>query len=181
MYDEFANEDCRSLSYDDFNDEYYEEDYFSFSSNNIKNQDESTNSKSKNEKKENEIHVLSDLFSFDVNVPQNQKISFNIPETFLFYRRKFRKRKLNLSNQAQKFQNYYYLIFTNKKKFPKEFIQKIHKIIQEPLNLKPMVRDVVRRKDKYFEEYVNDSKKIIEYLVLNKQKILMQIPELMNY
>lgn len=179
--DEFTNEGCQSLSYNDFNDEYYEEDTFSFPFNNKKNQDGSTNSTNKNEKSEKGYHIFDNSFSLSVNVPQFNEISFKIPKNFLFYRAKFRKRKLKLSNQAQKFQNYYYLIFTNKKKFPKKFIQKIHSIIQEPLNLKPMDRDIVRWKDKYFEEYAKDSEKIIEYLILNKQKILMQIPELMNY
>ena len=95
--------------------------------------------------------------------------------------KKSRKRKLKLSQKAQYLKNNYYLVFTKKKKFPKTIIKKIHNIIKDPLNLKPMTREVVRFNDKYFEEYSNESFNIIQYLVLHREEILDSIPELLKY
>lgn len=170
---------------DDLSDEFeFDEDFLSSVLNDDKNKDKSDNSKTENVKKESELNNpvnMNNMINTNVVTPQRKKLTFKFPKNLLFSHAKFRKRKLNLSFQAQRFQNYYYLIFTNKKKFPKEFILQIHKIIQGPLNLKPIVRDIARWKDKYFEEYAKDSDKIIEYLVVNKYTILKQIPNLAKY
>lgn len=97
------------------------------------------------------------------------------------HRKRKCKRKSILSNKALDLKNNYYLIFTNKKKFPKTIIPKIHGIMRQHLNLKPMSRDVSRFNDKYFEEFANDSEKIIQFLLRNKWIILASIPELQNY
>ena len=91
------------------------------------------------------------------------------------------KRKLELSNKAQYLKNNYYLIFTKKKKFPKTIIKKIHEIMMVHLNLKPITREISRFNDKYFEEFANESEKIIQYLVCNKRMIIGSIPELLDY
>lgn len=94
----------------------------------------------------------------------------------------YTKSKLHLSKQAQNFKNCYYLVFTNKKKkFPKRFIKKIHELIQRPLRLSPIKRDVIRFIDKYFEKNVNESYKIIQYLLIHKDEILNLIPDLKAY
>lgn len=94
---------------------------------------------------------------------------------------KYSKKKIDLSQKEQNFKNDYFLIFTNRKKFPKTIIKQIHSIIQGPLKLKPMTRDIVRCNDKYFIEYSNDAFKIIQYLVLHKNEIIESIPDLKNY
>lgn len=185
MFSDITNEYYQAFSYDDSNEEFeYDEDYLSSLFNDEKNKDESDNSQNENVKKENELNDpgnMNNMINANGATSQKKKFTFKIPKNLLFSHAKFHKRKLNLSNQAQRFQNYYYLIFTNKKKFPKEFILQIHKIIQSPLNLKPIARDIARWKDKYFEEYAKDSDKIIEYLVVNKHTILKQIPNLAKY
>lgn len=91
------------------------------------------------------------------------------------------KRRINLSPKARYLKDNYYLIFTNKKKFPKTLVKKIHEIIQKPLNLKPFSRSITRFHDLYFVENANDAEKILTYLVNNKIQIIEQIPELKEY
>ena len=93
----------------------------------------------------------------------------------------FQKRKLLLSPRAQAFKTDYYLIFTKKKKFPKAFLRQIHNMIQKPLNLDPITRDIIRFNDIYFERFEKDSFKIIQYIVVHKDEILSFIPELINF
>ena len=124
------------------------------------------------------MSFLNDIFSLgNVSLkPANNSMKVNIIEN-----KKYRKRKLILSQKAQNFKNDYFLIFTNRKKFPKTILRQIHSIIQGPLNLKPMSREIVRFNDKYFEEYSDNAFKIIQYLVLHKKEIIASIPELLNY
>lgn len=94
----------------------------------------------------------------------------------------YEKKNIILSPNAKNFQLNYYLVFAKKyNKFPKPLIRKIHNIIKKPLGLDRMKRDAIRVKDKYFEQYVQYSWKIIQYLLKHKEEILNQIPELANY
>ena len=93
----------------------------------------------------------------------------------------YHKRKSTLSKQAQIFREAFFLIFTKKKKFPKTIIWEIHKLIQEPLNLKNINRDIIRDNDKYFENFVNESTNIIHYLQNNKEQIRSLVPQLKKY
>ncbi|KAK8896974.1 hypothetical protein M9Y10_014904 [Tritrichomonas musculus] len=91
------------------------------------------------------------------------------------------KRRITLSPQARYLKNNFYLIFTNRKKFPKTLVKKIHQIIEKPLKLKPFSRRISRFHDLYFVENANDGEKIIHYLVNHKFQIIEQIPELKEY
>lgn len=133
------------------------------------------------------MKIIDDIFSIN-NIPINSnniegknKHENNNKEKEHCKNKTFQKRKLVLSQQAQAFKTDYYLIFTKKKKFPKAFLRQIHNIIQNPLKLDPISRDIIRFNDIYFEKFEKDSHKIIEYLVVHKDEILSSIPELINY
>lgn len=91
------------------------------------------------------------------------------------------KRKLKLSTLASVFKSDFYSIFTNKKKFPKTFVKKIHQLIERPLNLEPFTREITRFNDLYFITFAPRYSEIIPYLYANKQYILQKIPELNSY
>lgn len=93
---------------------------------------------------------------------------------------KTQRRKINLNSQAQYLKNHYYLIFTNKKKFSKTIVKKIHNIIEGPLNIGPFTRKMTRFNDLYFEENAQNCDKILQYLVMHKEEIISKIPELKN-
>ena len=93
----------------------------------------------------------------------------------------YHKRKSILSDQAQNFKDAYYLVFTKKKKFPKPIIWEIHKLIQEPLHLMKINRDIIRDNDKYFETFSYNLTSIIQYLQIHKDHIISSIPQLKKY
>lgn len=94
---------------------------------------------------------------------------------------KAHKRKVKLSPKARYLKNHFYLIFTNRKKFPKDLVKKIHEFIEKPLHLKHFSRNMIRSHDLYFKENAENCEKILKYLVENKQKIITQFPEINNY
>lgn len=183
MDEDYCNNDLNSQS-DDFNNEtidYLEDNCFSFPS---FFDESSTNSENINEDEFKTLNQLSFYNSSEPSPNTNNKSDLSLRNSQLpdnNHRKRKCKRKSILSDKAQDLKKNYYLIFTNKKKFPKTIIPKIHGIMRRYLNLKPITRDVSRFKDKYFEEFANDSDKIIPFLLCNKLIILASIPELQYY
>lgn len=155
---------------DDDNDIYFEEDLIDVNFYEIENQS------NVQDLQVNELDTLNHSLFYK---PNNKDLYEK--ENFSNRIKKYTKGKIHLSNNAQSFKSDYYLVFTKKKKFPKPIIRKIHKLIQEPLNLKPMARDISRFNDKYFQEYAEKSFYIIQYLVTHKKEIMDSIPELTKY
>lgn len=85
-----------------------------------------------------------------------------------------------LSQKAQYFKDNFHLVFKDKGKLSKEYVNEIHKIIEKPLGLKPFSRDMRRSINKYFAEFENESEKIISYLVHHKKEIIGESPDLKN-
>ena len=91
------------------------------------------------------------------------------------------KRKVDLSLRAKLFKYAFYKIFTsNKKKFPKELVIKIHNFICRYLPLPIMSRELRRNIDMYFDVYSQYSEIILCSLQQHKEELLEAIPELAN-
>lgn len=90
------------------------------------------------------------------------------------------KRKVDLSEKAEIFKCAFYQVFTDKKKFPKTFVKKIHDLICQIISLPKMKREQVRSIDLYFEDFASQSERILAFLHLNKSFILESIPELID-
>lgn len=124
------------------------------------------------------LNVFKDPTSTSENIIENNQKKMNLTE---YKPKMYTKKKVNLSTSAQNFKENFYLIFTNKKKFPKPILKQVHSIMQKVLDLKPISRNALRVSDKYFEEFLPESFKIIQYLVNYKKEILTKIPELAKY
>ena len=85
------------------------------------------------------------------------------------------KTKVILSENAELFKNYYFSIFTKKKKFSKGIVREIHEFIRRPLKLPKMTRDEMRCSDLYFKNYEPNSLKILCFLRMNRQLIFWRI------
>ena len=139
-----------------------------------------------NDIEKGEIALLNQYFApindTAVNNESIKKINLKNKNQNKKDKKHYTKKNIKLSSNAQNFKLNYYLVFAKKyNKFPKPMIRKIHDIIKEPLGLDPMNRDAQRVKDKYFEQHLQNSNRIIQYLVTHKEEILNQIPELANY
>lgn len=116
-------------------------------------------------------NTLSDNSDKSTTIQEQKNQSFEVE-------RSTKRGKMALSSTAHLFKENYYHIFTKKKKFPKPFVKKIHKLIEGPLNLKPFTRSISRCNDKYFIENAYRSEDIIQYLCSHKLEIIALIPEL---
>lgn len=161
----------QSLFKEDDDDIYFEEDLIDVKFNEMENQ-----SNTQDLNVNDELDILHHSMFYNANNKDMYE-----KENISSRNKKYTKGKIHLSNNAKSFKSNYYLVFTKKKKFPKLIIRKIHKLIQEPLNLKPMARDVSRFNDKYFQEYAENGFCIIQYLVTHKKEIIDSIPELTKY
>lgn len=88
------------------------------------------------------------------------------------------KRKVGLSKKAELFKNAFYHVFTEKKRFPKNLVKKIHDYIIKFLPIPKMKRDQIRSIDLYFSEYSIYSEIILSFLQNHREMILGSIPEL---
>ena len=176
----FLNDDFDNDASDYFNEN---NEVFPFNING--NSNTLVNSNDEKASIENEFEMFDQIFGYNPSIStQNTQniINKNIRKNSSRDSSKKKiKRKIELSNKAQYLKNNYYLIFTKKKKFPKTIIKKIHEIMMVHLDLKPMTREIYRFNDKYFEEFANDSEKIIQYLVCHKKLVVASIPELLDY
>ena len=94
---------------------------------------------------------------------------------------KGQKQKIDLPNKTQRFQEDFYLAFTNKKRFPKLLVKKIHQLIAADLGLAKFTRSMERVIATYFISFSQYSDKILSYIVSHKKDIINQVPELKNY
>lgn len=96
--------------------------------------------------------------------------------------KQFQRRKMNLelSEEAKKFKEKYYQIFTSKKKISKQHVKKIHDILQNHFCFRRMNREEYRSINLYFKDYAFHREPIINFLIKNKKYIIEQIPDLRN-
>lgn len=93
-----------------------------------------------------------------------------------FKRRRAEKCKRSLSDDAIKLKNNYYVIFTYKKRFPKELVYKIHKEVLVPqLHYPKLKRAEMRELDIYFQNYAPKMKEILDFLKQKKNVLLKDI------
>lgn len=111
-------------------------------------------------------------------IPNNSSPKANEEDSSLRVYHKTQRRKINLTPQAQYLKNHYYLVFTKRKRFPKKLVKKIHRVIEGPLQIGPFTRTMTRFNDLYFEENAKNYDIILQYLVLHKEEIIKQVPEL---
>ena len=88
-------------------------------------------------------------------------------------RKKKPKRKVHLSDDAIVFKNYYFSLFTKKKKFPKEYVKVIHKYMMKYIKLPKMTRDQVRCSDLYFQDFEPYQLEILSFLKANQKQIFL--------
>lgn len=82
------------------------------------------------------------------------------------------KRNRHLSGKALELKNRYYSIFTFSKKFPKEYVLKIHKeYLVDQLKYPKLTRDQTREIDLYFLDYADKKDEILEFLEKNKEEL----------
>lgn len=105
----------------------------------------------------------------------NQKIAnqyLNIPNSVVFHQQYFSsyniprtsRQKINLDQNAARFKEKFYSLFTYKKRIPKIFVFIIHNNIAAKLNLRCVAREEYRSVNKYFQNFSKNQKEIIEYL-----------------
>lgn len=87
-----------------------------------------------------------------------------------FHKRK-RKRKIDLTPDQENFKNRYYKYFTQKKKFSKDYVIKIHKIIAQNLSFPKISRDETRQIDLYFQHYAFAQDRIFDYIEKNHEEL----------
>lgn len=88
---------------------------------------------------------------------------------------------IDLSEKVKDFQYYYYKVFTEKKKFGKEFVKKIHDdYMRFFLYFPKMERTQYRSIQTYFQDYLKYQNTIIPFLKNNKYQILHSIPGLLE-
>lgn len=82
-------------------------------------------------------------------------------------------------DEVSMFKEGFYRIFTNKRRFRKENVKKIHDIIiRSKFCFRAMTRDEYRSIDRYFEHYAFYKDSILSFLQNNYCRIISQYPEL---
>lgn len=115
--------------------------------------------------------TVDQYLSNNSNTKQNLRKK-NIPLDY------FPKGQVNFSGRVQKFRNFFYLIFTNRKKFKKEYVKKIHNYMSDYIKFPKMTRNEYRNVELYFQNYVLYDYLIISFLKSHKIQILRLIPGL---
>lgn len=132
-----------------------------------------------NQLSNNYINSNSSLFIQNNISSNDSNISFkNNQNSKLIDIEKKSRKKINLSSNSQLFKNAFYRVFTNKKRFSKYLVKEIHDFLHDSLNLPKMRRDQIRSIDLYFDEFSKFSNLILSFLQVNKDKIIIKIPEL---
>lgn len=90
----------------------------------------------------------------------------------------FPQGQVNFSGRVQNFRNFFYLIFTERKKFKKEYVKKIHDYMRGYINFPKMTRNEFRKVELYFQNYAPYDYLIISFLKSHKIQILRLIPGL---
>lgn len=91
-----------------------------------------------------------------------------------FHKRK-RKRIVDLSETEKEFKYDLYKFFTQRKKFSKIYVIKIHKMMMKKLHFPPITREETRQIDLYFKHYADAKKDIFDYIKENKEKIQLEV------
>lgn len=89
-----------------------------------------------------------------------------------------------LSKEEAEFKEKFFHVFLRgkKKKFTKKDLIQIHeKFIANDLCIKPMSRDAKRSIDRYFHDYISESKNIIDYVNMKRDLIIAEFPSLKKY
>ena len=81
-------------------------------------------------------------------------------------------------DEVSMFKEGFYRIFTNKRRFRKENVKKIHDIIRTKFCFRAMTREEFRSIDLYFQHYAFHRESILSFLRNNYQLIITKNPEL---
>lgn len=92
------------------------------------------------------------------------------PPQLSFHKRK-RKRRIDLTPDQESFKNRYYKYFTQKKKFSKDYVIKIHKYMAQHLSFPKISRDETRQIDLYFQHYAFAQNKIFDFIEKNHEEL----------
>lgn len=117
-------------------------------------------------------------FDFNDGLDSNANSPFQGPQLTsdqksLTRRNSSSRQKIDLSSDANDLKSRYYSIFTDRKAFPKKKLYLIQKYVLAPqIGLRNMIRDEIRQKDLYFQNFAKFKDKILLCLELNKKMIL---------
>ena len=93
-----------------------------------------------------------------------------------FFMPKIIRKKIYLDQNAIRFKEKFYSLFTYKKRIPKDLVFNIHNNIAKKINLRKATREECRSVDKYFRNFSRYQKEIIGYLcsLPNEQRSQLQ-------
>lgn len=126
----------------------------------------------KHRNKNHEIDHISDnsFIEYQNNLDTNDK-SNSISN--------FTRKSWNPTENEIKFKKEYYSIFTNKRRFSKTIVKKIHDdILRNYFCFRAMKREELRSVNIYFKNYAFFSSTILNFLRANKDYIIKCVPEL---
>ena len=91
-------------------------------------------------------------------------------------RNKIIRKKVILDQNAIRFKEKFYALFTYRKRIPKDLVFNIHNNIAKEINLRSVTREECRSVDKYFRNFSKYQKEIIGYLctLSNEERIQLQ-------
>ena len=121
---------------------------------------------------QNENRIIINPIQFNQNyINQNN-------ERFIssLNRTKIIRKKVILDQNAIRFKEKFYALFTYRKRIPKDLVFNIHNNIAKEINLRSVTREECRSVDKYFRNFSKYQKEIIGYLctLSNEERIQLQ-------
>lgn len=120
--------------------------------------------------KENIININPIQFNQNYINQNNERYISSLQTT------KIIRKKVNLDQNAIRFKEKFYALFTYRKRIPKNLVFNIHNNIAKEINLRSVTREECRSVDKYFRNFSKYQKEIIGYLckLTNEERIQLQ-------